>query len=105
MCTMIANTAPVRGSAKGADGWFAVTSACVGYDHATHSPAEHALLIDFLNAGMGPGARVGVELDLASGRALLAQLAAAIEAAEATGLVQPATTPAAPPPAHRPTAP
>ncbi|HEX2851146.1 MAG TPA: DUF6295 family protein [Acidimicrobiales bacterium] len=86
MCTMIANTTAVRGVAKGADGWFDVTHACVGYDHATHSPAEHALLLDFMNRGLGPGARVAVELDLASGRALLAELQAAIAAAEATGL-------------------
>jgi uncharacterized protein DUF6295 len=86
VCTNIANTAHVAGTAKGTDGWFAVTMACVGYDHATHSPAEHALLLDFLNPELGPGARVGVELDLASGRALLAELQAAIAAAEATGL-------------------
>ena len=86
MCTMIANTAAVSGVARGGDGWFALTHACVGYDHASHSPAEHALLVDFMNRDLGPGARVAVELDLASGRALLAQLAAAIEAAEASGL-------------------
>jgi hypothetical protein len=44
------------------------------------------VLIDFMNRDLGPAARVGVELDLASGRALLAELRAAIEAAEATGL-------------------
>jgi hypothetical protein len=86
MCTMISHTAAVTGSAKGAQGWFALTHACVGYDHATHAPAEHRVLLDFMNRDLGPAARVGVELDLASGRALLAELRAAIEAAEATGL-------------------
>ncbi len=86
MCTMIQMKAPVTGSGKGPQGWFSVTQANVGYDHATHSHAEHALLIDFANYDLGPGARVAVELDLASGRALLDQLRLAIEAAEATGL-------------------
>jgi hypothetical protein len=86
MCTMISKTAAVNGSAKGEGGWFAITHACVGFDHATHAPADHMLLLDFLNRDLGPAARVGVELDLASGRALLAALQAAIEAAEATGL-------------------
>lgn len=90
MCTMISHTAEVTGSAKGPQGWFALTHACVGYDHATHAathaPAEHMVLLDFMNRDVGPAARVGVELDLASGRALLAELQAAIEAAEATGL-------------------
>jgi hypothetical protein len=58
----------------------------VGFDHATHGPAEHMLLLDFMNRDLGPAARVGVELDLASGRALLAELQAVIDAADATGL-------------------
>ena len=82
MCTTISNTTPVAGAGKGAAGWFSVTEACVAYDHATQTPAEHALLVDFMNGDLGPGARVGVELDLSSGRALVAALQAAIEAAE-----------------------
>lgn len=89
MCTNISNTTQVVGTAKGREGWFDVTVACVGYDHATHSSAEHALLLDFINPELGPAARVGLELDLASGRALVAELQAAIAAAEATGLEQP----------------
>jgi hypothetical protein len=86
MCTMIAATAPVRGMGKGAQGWFPVTQATVGYDHTTHSTDEHALLIDFTNYALGLDARVGLELDLESGRALVAQLQSAISLAEATGL-------------------
>jgi hypothetical protein len=44
------------------------------------------LLLDFTNYELGTGARVAVELDLASGRALVEKLRAAIEAAEASGL-------------------
>jgi hypothetical protein len=83
---MIAATAPVRGMGKGTQGWFPVTQATVGYDHTTHSTDEHALLIDFTNYDLGLDARVGLELDLESGRALVAQLQSAISQAEATGL-------------------
>lgn len=86
MCTSITETAKVSGVGKGVDGWFPVTEATVAFDHATHSGAEHALLIDFANYDLGTGARVAVELDLASGRALLDHLATTIAAAEATGL-------------------
>ncbi|MFT4288755.1 DUF6295 family protein [Nocardioides sp.] len=86
MCTMITRTEPVRGMAKGADGWFPVTAATVGYDHTTHSAEEHALLLDFTNYAIGLDARVALELDLDSGRALLAQLTEAIEQAERSGV-------------------
>ena len=83
MCTMIAVSAAVTGSGKGSTGWFPVTRATVGYDHGTHSGTEHALLLDFTNYDLGVDARVALELDLGSGRALMAQLQSAIEAAEA----------------------
>ena len=83
MCTMIAVSAAVTGAGKGSSGWFPLTQATVGYDHATHSGTEHALLLDFTNYDLGVDARVALELDLGSGRALMAQLQSAIEAAEA----------------------
>jgi len=85
---MIAIRATVNGAGKGAEGWFPITQATVGYDHATHTRAEHALLLDFANYDIGPGAGVALELDLASGRALLQQLETAIEAAEASGVAE-----------------
>jgi len=88
MCTMIAVSTPVRGNGKGAAGWFNLTKANVGYDHATHGENEHALLVDFVNPEMGPSARVAVELDIASGKALVEQLQAAIEAAEQSGVAE-----------------
>jgi hypothetical protein len=60
----------------------------VAYDHATHSPSEHALLLDFVTYDIGPGARVALEMDLESGRALLAQLQATIRAAEESGVAE-----------------
>ena len=83
---MIATTAAVTGTGKGARGWFPITQATVGYDHATHSGTAHALLLDFTNYDLGIEARVALELDLDSGRALLGQLQAAIDAAEASGV-------------------
>jgi hypothetical protein len=85
MCTNISRTERVDGAAKGGAGWFPVSRASVGFDHATGSRFEHALLIDFTDPGRGPSARVGVELDLESGRALLAALREVIEAAERSG--------------------
>ncbi|MCC6179747.1 MAG: hypothetical protein IT305_30920 [Chloroflexi bacterium] len=85
MCTTIALKTAVTGGGKGARGWFPVTQANVGYDHTTYFRNEHALLLDFVNPALEPGARVAVELDIASGKALLAQLQAAIVAAEESG--------------------
>jgi hypothetical protein len=86
MCTSISRSTRIEGVGKGPHGWFAVNQATVGFDHATHSGAEHALLLDFANYDLGTDARVALELDLASGKALLEQLQVAIEAAEASGL-------------------
>lgn len=86
MCTNMSESAAIRGAGKGPGGWFALTQATVGFDHATHSGAEHALLLDFTNYDLGTDARVAVELDITSGRALLEQLKATIETAEALGL-------------------
>jgi hypothetical protein len=88
MCTMIASKTPVTGGAKGAQGWFPVSLAIVGYDHTTFMRSEHALLLDFVNPGIGPSARVAVELDITSGRALIAQIQAAIDAAEREGVAE-----------------
>jgi hypothetical protein len=43
---------------------------------------EEAITIDFVNAALGPGARVAVELTLQSAKQLSAALARAIEAAD-----------------------
>lgn len=86
MCTSIAESVVVRGAARGSSGWFQLAQAVVGFDHATHTSAEHALLLDFSNYDLGTASRVAVELDLESGKALVEALQSAIEAAEATGL-------------------
>ena len=86
MCTTIANTVAVEGAGKSGAGWFPVTAAVVGFDHATGSAGDHAILLDFVDPPSGPAARVAVELDLASGRALLAALEAVLAAAERSGV-------------------
>jgi len=70
MCTYQTTSLPVQGSGKGAGGWFPLSGATVYFDHPVHASAEHTLNIDFLNPARGPGARVAVELDAASARAL-----------------------------------
>ena len=88
MCTMISMQTAVTGSGKGAAGWFPISQANVGYDHAAHTQAEHALLLDFVNPDMGASARVALEMDIASGKALVAQLQAAIAQAERSGFTE-----------------
>lgn len=83
MCTTISDRIPVTGRGKGAHGWFTLDHAYLGYDHPTSAPAEHAVLLDFVNESAGPGARVAVELTLDSARELAMRLADTIERADA----------------------
>ena len=83
MCTNIATTARIAGSAKTASGWIKVEEATIAFDHATHAWLDHALRIDFI----GRDDRAAVELDLASARALLERLDVVIAAAESSGVV------------------
>lgn len=82
MCTSIVEIAPAEGMAKAADDWFTLTHAVVAYDHARHALLDDAITLDFVNAGLPPGARAAVELTLDSAKALQAALARAIAAAE-----------------------
>ena len=70
MCTYRTTTLEMAGSGKGAEGWFAVTDATVYFDHPVHANAEHTLNIDLINPSRGAGARVAMELDPGSARAL-----------------------------------
>jgi len=70
MCTYQTTTLAVEGSGKGAQGWFPVSDATVYFDHPVHARADHTLNIDLLNPSRGAGARVAVELDPDSARAL-----------------------------------
>ncbi len=70
MCIYETTTLSVEGSGKGSSGWFPVSDATVYFDHPVHAPADHTLNIDLMNPSRGPGARVAMELDPASARAL-----------------------------------
>ena len=70
MCTYQTTTLEMEGSGKGAEGWFPLTDATVYFDHPVHANAVHTLNIDLLNPSRGTGARVAMELDPASARAL-----------------------------------
>lgn len=83
MCTMIAEKIPASGAAKAAGGgWFTVDHAYIAYDHPYHLSLEHALNLDFVDEGAGPGARVAVELTRESARALAESILAALRASE-----------------------
>jgi hypothetical protein len=82
MCTSIVEIAPAEGMAKREDEWFPLTHSVVAYDHARHALLADVITLDFVNAGLPPGARAGVELTLESAKALNAALARAIAEAE-----------------------
>jgi len=82
MCTSIIEVIDAQGMAKRADEWFSLTQAVVAYDHARHAPLADVITLDFINAGLDPGARAGVELTLESAKELRAALDRAITAAE-----------------------
>ena len=82
MCTSIVEIVDVEGMAKRGDEWFPLTRAVVAYDHARHAPLADVITLDFINTGLEPGARAGIELTLESARELRAALDRAIAAAD-----------------------
>ncbi len=82
MCTSIVEIVGADGAGKAEGGWFKLTHSVVSYDHPHHALFEEAITLDFVNRGLGPEARVAVELSLASAKELSAALARAIAAAE-----------------------
>lgn len=83
MCTNITIRTEVAGSAKGPQGWFKVDTAHVSFDHPFHAPFEHSLNVDFVNERAGGVARVAIELDARSARALVDNITAALAQGEA----------------------
>ena len=81
MCSYLTSTTELRGSGKGATGWFRLASVMAYFDHPYHSPEEHTLNIDFLNGAEGPEARVALELTADSARALVRCIEEALAAA------------------------
>jgi hypothetical protein len=82
MCTSIVEITQAEGMAKLGDAWFALSHAVVAYDHARHAPLGDVITLDFINTGLEPGARAGIELSLETARRLRGALDRAIVAAE-----------------------
>ena len=82
MCTSIIEIAPAEGMAKRGDEWFLLSHTVVAYDHARHAPLGDVITLDFINSGLEPGARAGIELTLQAAKQLRAALDRAIVAAE-----------------------
>jgi hypothetical protein len=82
MCTSIVEIARAEGMAKRGDEWFPLSHSVVAYDHARHAPLGDVITLDFINLGLDPGARAGVELTLSAAKELRASLDRAILAAE-----------------------
>lgn len=83
MCTYQTAKIAVTGSGKGAQGWFAATAATVYVDHPVHAPYGHTVNIDFLNPGMGPSARVALELTEEAALALAEAIRSSVASAPA----------------------
>ena len=79
MCTHVTRTLPVRGSAKGPDGWLRVTDASVYFDHPVHALADHTLNLDLRRPADGPAARIAIELSAASARELARTILAVLD--------------------------
>ena len=82
MCTSIVEIVGADGMAKRGDAWFPLSHAVVAYDHARHAPLGDVITLDFINTGLEPGARAGIELTLETAKELCAALDRAIAAAE-----------------------
>lgn len=82
MCTSIIEITRADGMAKREDSWFPLSHAVVAYDHARHAQAGDVITLDFINTGLEPGARAGVELTLETAKELRAALDRAIAAAD-----------------------
>ena len=82
MCTSIVEIVAADGAGTRGDDWFDLTHAVVSYDHPHHALLEEAIVIDFVNQSMGPGARAAVELTLDAAKALAGALERAIAQAE-----------------------
>lgn len=79
MCTYIVEQAAIFGSAKGPNGWVAVDTANVYFDHPVHMPLDHTLNIDFVNESDSKAGRIALELSAESARELVQKILAALE--------------------------
>ena len=83
MCSYVVEKAVLTGCAKAAGTWRPITDAVVAVDHPSHATLDHALIVDFVNAGRPMSERVALELSVASARDLIAAIQAALAAFDA----------------------
>ncbi|HEX9091311.1 MAG TPA: DUF6295 family protein [Anaerolineales bacterium] len=81
---MISQQIKVSGSGKAGSEWLKVDTASISYDHPFNMPLEYTLNLDFTNQS---GARVAVELDATSARALVEAIREVMRQAEKGGFV------------------
>lgn len=86
MCTNIARTTSIAGSAKIASGWIKVSELTMSFDHAGHLWVDHALRMDFVDGRGDNGGRVAIELDLQSARAMAERLNEIVSDIERAGV-------------------
>jgi hypothetical protein len=80
MCSYIVEKTAITGSAKAAGAWTSITDAVVAVDHPYHATLDHALIVDFVNAGRPVSERVALELSVASARELISRMQSALDA-------------------------
>jgi hypothetical protein len=80
MCSYVVERTAVTGSAKAGGAWSPITNAVVAVDHPSHAALDHALIVDFVNAGRPISERVALELSVTSARELIACMQSALDA-------------------------
>jgi hypothetical protein len=85
---MIAEQIKITGSGKGREGWFDLAEVNISFDHPFDAPFEHALNLDFVNEGLGPGARIAVELSERAARDLVTGILAVLDRAGKDGVLE-----------------
>jgi Family of unknown function (DUF6295) len=80
MCSYVVEKTVLTGSAKAAGAWTPITTAVVSVDHPFHATLDHALIVDFVNAGRPMSERVALELSVDSARELISCMQTALDA-------------------------
>jgi Family of unknown function (DUF6295) len=80
MCSYVVEKTAITGSAKAAGAWTPITNAVVAVDHPSHATLDHALIVDFTDAGRPVSERVALELSVGSARELIGCMQSAIDA-------------------------
>lgn len=91
MCAGKVEIVEIDGSGKGSQGWFDLSRAQGVYDHPFHARMEESLIIarmeesliiDLVNPGLGPSARISVEMSPDSARRLVEVVRTALASGE-----------------------